>query len=135
MQLGFDLSPLLWAASLHLLRDITGDVCWVRAGQEELAGLTDSDRELVRVVTGERLPEVEPGCGVLISFFALQIAADRLVGPLTDHDDVSIAYLEDAYTAYEGCPVGSPVSGDLLDLALAYLAGRELALLGPDSLL
>lgn len=135
MQLGFDLSPLLWAASLHLLRDITGDVCWVRAGQEELVGLTDSDRELIRVVTGERLPDSAPDCGIAVSFFALQIAADRLVGPLTDGDDVSIAYLEDAYTAYESCTVGNPVSGDLLDLALAYLAGRELALLGPDSLL
>ncbi|WP_168582552.1 hypothetical protein [Gephyromycinifex aptenodytis] len=135
MSVGFDLSPLLWAASLHLGRGIAGDVRWMRVGQEELDSLTDSDRHLVHVVTGERLPQSVPESGILLSFFALQLAADRMVGPLRDREDVSIEYLEDVYTAYETCQVGNPVSGELLDLALAYLAGRELALLGPDSLL
>lgn len=129
---GFDLSPLLWAASTDLTREVTGEVRWMRIGQEELDALTASDHALIHVVTGERLPQHAPASGLRVSFFTLQLAADRLVGPLRDGEDVSITYVEDVYTAYERCPVGNPVSGDLLDLALAYLAGRELALLGPD---
>jgi len=45
---------------------------------------------------------------------------------------VSIAYVEDVYTHYEDSAFGTPVNGEQLDLALAYLAGRELARLGPD---
>ena len=67
-----------------------------------------------------------------VSFFALQIAVDRVVGPLRGGDYVSIAYVEDVYTHYEDSAFGTPVNGEQLDLALAYLAGRELALLGPD---
>lgn len=39
------------------------------------------------------------------------------------------------YTQYdESCPDGNPVSGDLLDLTLAFLVGRELARLDAASL-
>ncbi|MBK8437061.1 MAG: hypothetical protein IPL37_11225 [Austwickia sp.] len=41
---------------------------------------------------------------------------------------MSIRYLGDVFTRYEeGCPDGNPVSGELLDLGLAFLVGRELA--------
>lgn len=127
---GFDLSPLVQAAAEDL-GPVTGEARWLHAGPAELAGLTASDRELVAVVTGEHLP-AEIGGERRVSFFVLQLAADRLVGPLRDGEDVSISYMEDVYTAYESHAAGTPVSGELLDLALAYLAGRELALLGPD---
>ena len=127
---GFDLSPLVQAASADL-GTVTGETRWVRVGRAELAGLTGSDRDLVAVVTGEHLPEEIDG-ELPVSFFALQLAADRLVGPLRGGDDVPITYVEDLYTAYEDHPAGTPLGGDLLDLALAYLAGRELAVLGPD---
>lgn len=128
---GFDLSALVQAAADDLQAPVTGDVRWVCLGQAELGGLTASDRDLIRVATGEHIPALI--CGdTPVSFFALQIATDRLVGCLRDGDDVPIAYLEDVYTAYEESPFGTPVCGDVLDLSLAYLAGRELALLGPD---
>ena len=127
---GFDLSALIQAASVDL-GVVTGESRWVRLGPEELRGLTDSDRELIRVATGERLPR-HVVADVTVSFFTLQLAVDRLVGPLRGGDDVPITYMEDVYTAYESHGAGTPLGGDLLDLCLAYLAGRELALLGPD---
>lgn len=127
---GFDLSPLVQAASDDL-GTVTGEARWLHAGATELGALTESDRELVAVVTGEHLPAEITG-ERRVSFFVLQLAADRLVGPLRDGEDVSITYMEDVYTAYEDHAAGTSVSGELLDLALAYLAGRELAVLGPD---
>lgn len=134
MTRSFDLAPLLAAAATTLCREITGDVRWVHLGPDDLAGLTFADRELIHVVTGERLP-LHPTRELLVSFFTLQLATDRLVGPLTDGEDVSIGYVEDVYTDYDArCPDGNPMSGDLLDLALAFLAGRELAVLGPEGI-
>ncbi|GAB49874.1 hypothetical protein [Mobilicoccus pelagius] len=127
---GFDLSPLVQAASTDL-GTVTGETRWVRVGAAELAGLTASDRDLVAVVTGERLPGEIVG-ELPVSFFMLQLAVDRLVGPLRGGEDVPITYVEDVYTVYEDHPAGTPLGGDLLDLALAYLAGCELAVLGPD---
>lgn len=127
----FDLSPLIQAAHHDLGAPVTGETRWVCVGERELSALTASDRDLIRVVTGERLPESGDG-DLAVSFFVLQIAADRLVGALRDGDDVPITYVEDVYTAYERNPSGTPLCGELLDLSLAYLAGRELALLGPD---
>ncbi|WP_312719398.1 hypothetical protein [Mobilicoccus sp.] len=127
---GFDLSPLIQAASGDL-GTVTCEARWARAGAAELAGLTDADRELIAVVTGERVPSEVVG-ELPVTFFVLQLAADRLVGPLRGGDDVPIAYMEDVYTAYKDDPAGTPVCGDHLDLALAFLAGRELAVLGPD---
>ncbi len=124
----FGLTPLLRAAAQTLGVPVTGDLRWLYAGARDLRGLTVSDRELIHVVTGEVLPRELSGLGVRVSFFTLQLAMDRLTGPLADGRDVSISYLEDAYTRYEqGCPEGNPVSGELLDLALAFLVGRELA--------
>lgn len=128
---GFDLTPLIQAAAEGLASPVTGETRWMSAGPVELGGLTASDRFLIHVATGEHLP-AEVTFELTISFFALQIALDRLVGPLRDGDDVSIEYIEDVYTAYENNPSGTPVCGEVLDLALAYLVGRELAVLGPD---
>ncbi len=129
----FGLSPLLRAAATHLGHPVTGEVRWFHAGPMELSGLTDSDRELIFVATSERIPDPVPDEGMLVSFYVLQIAMDRIAGPLSDGRDVSIPYAEDVYTAYdEGCQDGNPMSGDLLDLTLAYLVGKELGRLGPE---
>lgn len=131
----FGLTPLLRAAAQTLGVPVTGDLRWLYAGPRDLRGLTDSDRELIHVVTGEVLPQHLSAMGVRVSFFTLQLAMDRLTGPLVDGRDVSIPYLEHVYTQYdEGCADGNPVSGDLLDLALAFLVGRELARLDAASL-
>ena len=129
----FGLSPLLRAAAQHLGHAVTGDVRWLTAGPVELAGITESDRALIHVVTGERLPYDIPESGLPVSFFVLQIALDRLTGPLVDGSEVSIEYVESVYEAYEeGCPDGNPISGDLFDMALAFLVGRDIARLGPE---
>lgn len=127
----FDLTPLIQAAADDLGAPISGESRWLTAGPSELCALTASDRDLVHVVTGERLP-VDPRGEIAVSFFVLQLAADRMVGPLVDGLEVPTHYVEDVYTAYETCSAGTPLCGELLDFALAYLAGRELALLGPD---
>ncbi|MBK7722103.1 MAG: hypothetical protein IPI32_07730 [Austwickia sp.] len=124
----FGLTPLLRAAAQTLGVPVTGDLRWLYAGARDLCGLTAADRELIHVVTGEVIPRELTGLGVRVSFFTLQLAMDRLTGPLADGRDVSIRYLEDVFTRYEeGCPDGNPVSGELLDLGLAFLVGRELA--------
>lgn len=133
MMASFGLSPLLRAAATHVGHRVTGELRWFQAGRVELAGLTESDRELIFVATGERIPNDIPAEGMLVSFYVLQIAMDRLAGPLKDGRDVDIAYAESVYTSYEeGCADGNPMSGDLLDLTLAFLVGRELGRLGPD---
>ncbi|MDO5628324.1 MAG: hypothetical protein Q4G43_08400 [Mobilicoccus sp.] len=133
----FDLTPLIQAAAHELGAPICGDRQWLSLGVAELDVLSASDRELVHVVTGERLPGFDVSATpradeIGVSFFTMQLVADRTVGPLRDGDDVPTHYVEDVYTAYEACPAGTPLCGDMLDLALAYLAGRELAVLGPD---
>lgn len=131
----FGLTPLLRAAAQSLGGPVTGDLRWLYAGPRDLRGLTASDRELIHVVTGEVISPELSDLGVRVSFFTLQLALDRLTGPLVDGRDVTIPYLEDVYTQYdESCPDGNPVSGDLLDLALAFLVGRELARLDAASL-
>ncbi|MDO5712039.1 MAG: hypothetical protein Q4P32_09920 [Micrococcales bacterium] len=126
----FDLSALLHAASLDTGRFVTGETCWLNAGPAELDLLWAADRELVHIVTGERLPRAS--CDELaISFFAWQFVADRACGALVG--DPSIAYVESVFSAYDGvCIDGNPMSGDLFDLALAFLVGRDLARLDPD---
>lgn len=124
----FGLTPLLRAAAHTLGAPVAGDLRWLYAGAADLRGLTQTDRELIHVVTGEIVPRTLSEFGVRVSFFALQLAMDRLSGPLADGRDVSIGYLEEVYSRYEqGCPDGNPVSGELLDLGLAFLVGRELA--------
>ncbi len=126
----FDLSAMLHAASVDTGSFVTGDVCWLTAGPAELSRLCDADRELIHVVTGERLSG-QPDQGLAISFFAWQLIVDRAAGAL--QDDPSIAYIESVFTAYDGvCIDGNPVSGDLFDLALAFLVGRDLSRLDPD---
>ena len=49
----FDLSLLLHAAAAETGRFVTGDVRWMPAEPDDLRVLTDSDRELLGVVTGE----------------------------------------------------------------------------------
>lgn len=129
----FGLSPLLRAAATHLGHPVTGEVRWFHAGAMELSGLTASDRELIFVATSERIPHEIPDEGMLVSFYVLQIAMDRLAGPLRDGEDITVPYAESVYCAYEeGCADGNPLSGDLLDMTLAFLVGRELGRLGPD---
>lgn len=124
----YGLSPLLRAASAALGAPVTGDLRWLYAGPHDLHALTPSDRDLIAVVTGELFPEHVEGVGVRVSFFTLQLALDRIAGPLRDGSDASIEYMEDVYTTYEeNCPEGNPYSGELLDLALAYLVGKDLA--------
>lgn len=124
----YGLSPLLRAASSHHGGPVPGDLRLLFAGARDLDGLTHSDRELIAVVTGELIPVPVTGLMLRVSFFTLQLALDRLAGPLMDGADASIEYLEAVYTAYEEtCPLdGNPVSGGLLDLALAFLVGRDL---------
>lgn len=119
----FDLSPLLHAAAAETGRFVTGELRWMAAEPAELSRLTASDRELIGVVTGERVERHldEP---VLTSFFAWQLMCDRAIGALLG--EVTIPYVEALFTAYETCVDGSPMSGDLFDLALAYLVGRDL---------
>ena len=50
----FDLSLLLHAAAAETGRFVTGDVRWMPAAPDDLRVLTESDRELLEVVTGER---------------------------------------------------------------------------------
>lgn len=127
MSSSYGLSPLIRAASAALDAPVAGDLRWLYAGPHDLCSLTDSDRELIEIVTGETFDEGAE-VGVRVSFFTLQIAMDRLGGPLQDGAEITIPYMEDAYSAYERhCPQGNPFSGDLLDLALAYLVGRDLA--------
>lgn len=129
----FGLSPLLRAAATHIGHPVTGEVRWFQAGHIELAGLTETDRELIFVATGERIPTEVPAAGMPVSFYVLQIAMDRLAGPLRDGEDITVQYAESVYCAYEeGCADGNPLSGDLLDMTLAFLVGRELGRLGPD---
>lgn len=131
----FGLTPLLRAAAQAVGVPVTGELRRLYAGPADLRGLTDSDRELIHVVTGEVIPKNLSGIGVRVSFFTLQIAMDRLSGPLIDGRDVTIPYLEDVHTQYDQhCPAGNPISGELLDLALAFLVGRELARLDAASL-
>ncbi len=119
----FDLSLLLHVAAAEAGRFITGDVRWMVAEPADLARLSASDRELIHVVTGERLDWAadEP---VETSFFTWQIICDRATGELSG--DVSVAYVEALFTDYELCVDGSPMSDDVFDLALAYLVGRDL---------
>lgn len=124
----YGLSPLLRAASAAIGAPIKGDLRWLYAGAHDLDALTESDRDLIGVVTGEQIPTHVEGMGLRVSYFTLQLAMDRLCGPLMDGREASISYMEDVYTAYEqNCPEGNPFSGELLDLALAYLVGRDLA--------
>lgn len=133
MTSSFGLSPLLRAAAQHVGHPVSGDTRWLNAGPTELRGLTDSDRDLIFVATGERIPAEIPSEGLKVSFYVLQLAADRLAGPLADMRDVSIEYAENVYEAYEEtCPDGNPMCGDMLDITLAYLVGRELGRLGPE---
>ncbi|HYO85462.1 MAG TPA: hypothetical protein VES01_03240 [Dermatophilaceae bacterium] len=126
--LTYGLSPLMCVAAANLGRAVTGEVRWLYAGQRDLDGLTDSDRELIQVVTGELIPPRVVGLGVRVSFFTLHLAMDRKTGVLPGGTDVSVEYLEDVYTRYEQCcPEGNAVSGDVLDVALAFLVGRYLA--------
>lgn len=119
----FDLSLLLHAAAAEFGRFVTGDLRWVQAEPADLIRLTASDRELIEVVTGERF-ESHPDEPVLASFFAWQLMCDRAIDALLY--EVTIPYVEALFTAYEMCVDGSPMSGDLFDLALAYLVGRDL---------
>lgn len=130
----FELSPLLHAAALELGHPVTGDVRWLHLAAGDIARLTASDRDLVHVVTGERLDDATPESGRLVSFFTLQLAMDRAAGALLDGRDASIAYVEQVFTTYDTCPHGNPMSDDLFDFALAYLVGRDLARAdGPDA--
>lgn len=131
----YGLSPLMRVAAANLGRPVTGEVRWLYAGQHDLDGLTDSDRELIHVVTGEVIPATVVGLGLRVSFFTLHLAMDRKTGQLRDGRDVTVEYLEEVYTKYEECsPEGNAVSGDLLDLGLAFLVGRELARQDSDDL-
>ncbi len=119
----FDLSLLLQVAAMESGRFITGEVRWMVAQPADIARLTPSDRELLHVVTGERW-EWSADEPAPMSFFAWQIVCDRAVGALAD--EVTVPYVESLFTDYESCVDGSPMSGDLFDLALAYLVGRDL---------
>lgn len=119
----FDLSLLLHAASLEYGRFVTGETRWLVAEPADLARLTAADRELLHVVTGERIDWSQDD-ERLCSFFAWQLICDRATGTLVG--EVTVPYAEALFTAYETCVDGSPMSGDLFDLALAYLVGRDL---------
>ena len=119
----FDLSVLLHAASMECGRFVTGETRWIVAEPADLARLTADDRELLHVVTDERIDWAEHESR-LTSFFAWQLICDRATGALVG--EVTVPYVEAVFTAYEMCVDGSPMSGDLFDLALAYLVGRDL---------
>lgn len=137
----FDLSLLLHAAAAETGRFVTGDVRWMPAEPDDLRVLTDSDRELLGVVTGEHFardtasgkPGTEPTEPTEplkptepASFLAWQLICDRRVGALTG--PVTVPYVESLFTDYEMCVDGNPMSDDIFDLALAYLVGHDLRL-------
>lgn len=143
----FDLSLLLHAAAAETGHFVTGDVRWMPAAPDDLRVLTESDRELLEVVTGERFgrdtapgkPGAEPNEPnepteptepteatepAPASFLAWQLICDRRTGALTG--PVTVPYVESLFTDYEMCVDGNPMSDDIFDLALAYLVGRDL---------
>ncbi len=91
-----------------------------RAGND-FDQLTESDRELIYSVTGQR---VSPGFDVEQeppTRFAATIAADRATGRLTAGQEVTAVYLKDVHQQYERAGATSPVA-EHLDAAVAYLA-------------
>ena len=73
----FDLSPLLSAAAAHLGHPVSGDVRWVDCRPSDLTLLREGDRELVQVLTGERLEAEDAAGGICVSFLVAQLLADR----------------------------------------------------------
>lgn len=87
--------------------------------------LTEADRELIRVVTGENLwGAVEFDLGEL-STFATQILLDRRTGPLPPSAEVTVEYLERRGRALTPMGLLNPFSGATLQRAVRYLVSKE----------
>ncbi|WP_168583029.1 hypothetical protein [Gephyromycinifex aptenodytis] len=91
--------------------------------------LTDSDKDLLRDVTGE---VVEPGLidrAGAASAFAQQLALDRRTGELAPNQHVTGVYLRNAAAELEKFGeqrpgFTNPYSGEVFDAALAWLDAR-----------
>lgn len=88
--------------------------------------LTESDKDLLARVTGERIePGLTEGTGQ-VSAFAQQLALDRRTGELAPNQQVTAVYLRNAAAAIEQRTAGNPhhrnpYSGEVMDAAVAYL--------------
>ena len=92
-----------------------------RPERNDFASLTDTDRELIFQVTGQRVgPGFDPARESTTSF-AASLAAERAAGHLTPGQDVTAVYLKDLSRRYDRAPGANPIA-PYLDKALTYLA-------------
>ena len=87
--------------------------------------LTEADRELIRVVTGENLwgmTDVDIG---ELSMFATQILLDRRTGPLPPSAEVTVEYLERRGRSLAPLGLLNPYTGATLQRAIRYLTSKE----------
>lgn len=88
--------------------------------------LSDSDKDLLGVVTGERIdPGITDRVGAA-SAFAQQLALDRRTGDLAPGQDVTAVYLRNASAEIDRANAGrpgfrNPYSGPFMDRAIAHL--------------
>lgn len=87
--------------------------------------LTEADRELIRVVTGESLWGTTDFDLGELSSFATQILLDRRTGPLPPSVEVSVEYLERRGRSLAPLGLLNPYSGPTLQRAIRYLTSKE----------
>lgn len=91
--------------------------------------LTESDKDLLREVTGEIIdPALMDGRG-RASALAQQLALDRRTGELAPNQPVTGVYLQNAAAGLEASNAGrtsfnNPYSGEVYDRALEWLAAH-----------
>lgn len=93
--------------------------------------LTDSDKDMLAAVTGEK---IEPGFTDkpgAASAFALQLALDRRTGELAPNQAVTSTYLRNAAAEMDARNAGrpnarNPYSGEVMDKAVAWLDAHGL---------
>lgn len=91
--------------------------------------LTDTDKDLLEVATGE---VIEPGItqrSGAASAFAQQLALDRRTGELAPNQDVTAVYLRNAAAEIDRVNAGrpgfrNPYGGEVMDRAVAYLESQ-----------
>ena len=87
--------------------------------------LTEADRELIRVVTGENLWGASDYDIGELSTFATQILLDRRSGPLPPSAEITVEYLERRGRALAPLGLLNPFSGSTLQRAVRYLVSKE----------
>lgn len=114
----------LSAGAVRASSSLIGSTSTSRA-RTEFDNLTDSDRDLIYSVTGNK---IEPGFDPTnqpFNLFAAQIAHDRTRGALGPGQDVSAAYLKQVSHQYDGVSDGAnPFASPYLEKALEYLSRK-----------